>query len=244
MDVVDQINNLASDIISWIPEFIAALAILIVGYLIALALKTIVESTLYKTGINRRLADSPEGNIVKKLTKNPAAFAGQVIYWIVWIWFITLAILALNVSVLNQVIYSIYGYIPEILAALLILIIAIAVASIISSLIMKLIGDTPTGRVTSAIAPSIILTIALFMILVQLGIATPIVIITYTAIVGSLALGFALAFGLGGKEVASKILDQAYTKGSQNIGQIRKDMEIAKSRGKEEIEKVKRKYKK
>jgi len=171
MDVVDQINNLASDIISWIPEFIAALAILIVGYLIALALKTIVESTLYKTGINRRLADSPEGNIVKKLTKNPAAFAGQVIYWIVWIWFITLAILALNVSVLNQVIYSIYGYIPEILAALLILIIAIAVASIISSLIMKLIGDTPTGRVTSAIAPSIILTIALFMILVQLGIA-------------------------------------------------------------------------
>jgi hypothetical protein len=58
--------------------------------------------------------------------------------------------------------------------------------------------------------------IAVFMILNQLKIAPAIVIITYAALMGSAALGLALAFGLGGREVAGKILKNIYENGLQD----------------------------
>ena len=57
--------------------------------------------------------------------------------------------------------------------------------------------------------------IAVFMILNQLRIATDIVTITYAALMGAVALGMALAFGLGGRDVASRMLEEAYARGRQ-----------------------------
>jgi hypothetical protein len=61
--------------------------------------------------------------------------------------------------------------------------------------------------------PALALAIAVFMVLNQLQIATEIVTITYAALLGSLALGCALAFGLGGRDVASRMLEDAYRRG-------------------------------
>jgi hypothetical protein len=52
--------------------------------------------------------------------------------------------------------------------------------------------------------------IATFMILDQLEIAPAIVEITYIALLGSVALGAALAFGLGGRDVAARLLEDSY----------------------------------
>jgi hypothetical protein len=78
--------------------------------------------------------------------------------------------------------------------------------------------------------------IATFMILNQLQIAPEIVTITYAALLGSAALAMAIAFGLGGREVASRMLSDAYDKGQEQRGQIKRDMEIGKERGKQEAE--------
>lgn len=61
------------------------------------------------------------------------------------------------------------------------------------------------------------------MILNQLHIAEDIVNITYLALVGSVSLGLALAFGLGGREVAAKILNQAYLNAQQNSTQLKQE---------------------
>jgi hypothetical protein len=63
--------------------------------------------------------------------------------------------------------------------------------------------------------------IAVFMILNQLKIATDIVIITYAALMGAVALGMALAFGLGGRDVASRMLEDAYRSGQEARAQHR-----------------------
>jgi hypothetical protein len=72
--------------------------------------------------------------------------------------------------------------------------------------------------------------IAIFMILNQLKIAPEIVQITYTALIGALALGLALAFGLGGREVAAEMLRGAYQKGQQQKGQLKADIQKGKER--------------
>ena len=70
----------------------------------------------------------------------------------------------------------------------------------------------------------------------QLKIAEEIVTITYAALLGMLALAGALAFGLGGRDVASKMLNDAYQSGQQNKDQVKQDMQTGKERGQQQAE--------
>jgi hypothetical protein len=72
--------------------------------------------------------------------------------------------------------------------------------------------------------------IAMFMILNQLKIAEQIVSIAFAATMGSLALGLALAFGLGGRDVARRLLEDAYVKGSEAKSQAKQDLETGRAR--------------
>ena len=76
--------------------------------------------------------------------------------------------------------------------------------------------------------PVVTMSIAVFMILNQLEIAPAIVNITYTAILGAMSLGLALAFGLGGREVASQILSQAYENAQAKAPAVKDEMHRAK----------------
>ena len=73
----------------------------------------------------------------------------------------------------------------------------------------------------------------------QLRIAPAIVTITYAALIGAFALAAALAFGLGGREVASRMLEEAYMKGQTQREQVRRDLEIARERGRREAAEAK-----
>jgi hypothetical protein len=96
-------------------------------------------------------------------------------------------------------------------------------------------GETPLGKIVATAAPILIMAIATFMILDQLKIAHNIVVITYAALMGAIALGAALAFGLGGREVAREMLQGAYQKGQENKEQFRRDLDRGMERGREEF---------
>jgi hypothetical protein len=95
-------------------------------------------------------------------------------------------------------------------------------------------GDTPTGKVVETVVPGLVMAIAVFMILTQLRIAPAIVTITYAALIGMLALAGALAFGLGGRDVAARLLESAYQSGQDAREQAKADAKTAKSRAKDE----------
>jgi hypothetical protein len=84
-----------------------------------------------------------------------------------------------------------------------------------------MLGDTPTGKLAATALPVLVMAIAVFMILNQLKIATDIVVITYAALMGAVALGMALAFGLGGRDLASRMLEDAYRSGQDARAQYR-----------------------
>jgi hypothetical protein len=77
------------------------------------------------------------------------------------------------------------------------------------------------------------------MILDQLKIAEDIVVITYAALLGAVALGSALAFGLGGRDVARQLLEGAYQKGQENKEQFKRDLDLGMQRAREDAESVK-----
>ena len=116
---------------------------------------------------------------------------------------------------------------------MLIFVVAAALAGAVAGAAQKLMGDTPTGKVVTAVVPGLILAIGLFMMLNELKIAEEIVTITYAALLGMLALAGALAFGLGGRDVAAQMLSGAYEAGQRNKEQIRSDFQTGMQRGQE-----------
>jgi hypothetical protein len=135
--------------------------------------------------------------------------------------------------------HQVLAYLPNVIAAIIIFVLAAAIAGAVAGGVAKLMGDTPTGKVVATAVPSLVMLIAVFMILNQLKIAPEIVTITYAALLGSLALGSALAFGLGGRQVAADMLSTAYDKGRQQKGQVKADLQRGKERGQEQAERAK-----
>jgi Conserved TM helix len=164
---------------------------------------------------------------------------GTLAYWFIFLGALAIAVSQLGIPALNNFIASIGAYLPNVIAAILIFVVAGAIAAAIGGLVARTMGDTPTGKVVGSVVPVLVMAIATFMILNQLRIAPEIVTITYAALIGGVFLAMALAFGLGGREVAGQMLGDAYSKGQEQRGQVKRDMQLGKERGKQDAQRAK-----
>jgi hypothetical protein len=232
VQIADSIQQGLDSLLGFIPNIIGFLVILVVGYFIAKLVKGIVARLLEKVGLDRTLHSSDAGKYVEKVSPgaSPARLIGTVAFWFIFLFAISAAIGALKIPALSTFIAQVQAFLPNIIVALLIFVIAAALAGAVGAAAHKLMGDTPTGKMVRAIAPALIMAIALFMVLDQLHIAPQIVTITYAGLIGMLALAGALAFGLGGRDLAAQMLGQAYTAGQRNADQVKRDMETGRQR--------------
>lgn len=208
-------------VFDFLPQLLGALLLAIIGYFVALLLKMVVTKVLRRVRFDRALHSSPAGNYISRLVESPSRFAGKVVFWLVFLGFISMAVAALNVPALNDLMRGIYGYLPHVIAAILIFLVASAVSVAAVAFVRRVMGKTALSKVIASVIPSLAMSIAVFMILDELMIAEDIVLITYTALIGAVALGLALAFGLGGRDVAARLLEQAYESGRANAGQVK-----------------------
>jgi hypothetical protein len=227
VDVSRSLQQGLNDLIGFLPKLIGFLIILLIGYLVAKALQKVVALALEKFGADNALRSGASGEYIRRVAPDtsPSSVIGLVVFWFVMLGALSIAISALGIAALNDFIANVFNYLPNVVAAILILVIAIAVAGALTQLISRAMGETTMGKLMSTAVPSLVMAIALFMVLVQLGIATQIVTITYAALLGSLALGLALAFGLGGRDVASRMLEDTYRRGREERERYREERE-------------------
>jgi hypothetical protein len=234
----DRLENGFTAIFGFIPELIGALLILIIGYFVAKVLGSLVTRLLQRGGVDRTVMEGQGGRFVSRLTSSPADLLGRIVFWVLFLGAISLAVTALGIDALTNFVGEVFAYLPNVLAALLIFLVAGAIAGAIVALVGRTMGDTPTGKIVASVAPILVMAIAAFMILDQLKIAEDIVRITYMALMGGLALALALAFGLGGRDVAARMLEGAYVKGQQSREQVRRDFEQGRAQAREDFERA------
>ena len=217
-------------LIGFIPNILGFLVILIVGYLIARVVRAIASKLLEKVGLDRALHHSQAGQYVERVSPgaHPSRLIGAVASWFIFIYAIAAAIAALKIPALTNFMSNVQNYLPNVIAAVLIFVIGAALAGAAGGVAHKLMGDTQTGRVARAAAPSLITAIVVFMVLTQLKIAPAIVTATYIALIGMLALAGALAFGLGGRDVAAEVTRNAYDSAQDNKDQVKRDMQVGR----------------
>jgi hypothetical protein len=218
----------------FLPNLIGFLAVLVIGYFVAKIMANLLARLLQRSGLDRTLTEGQGGQYVAKVTQSPSRLLGRIAFWALFLGVIALAVSVLGIAALTAFVGAILAYVPNVIAALLIFLVAGAVAAGIAAVVTRTMGDTPTGRVVATVAPGLVMAIAIFMILNQLKIAPAIVTITYAALVGALALAAALAFGLGGREVAARMLEGAYVRGQESREQVRRDLSQGKERARED----------
>jgi hypothetical protein len=210
-------------LVGFLPRLIGFLIILVIGWLVARVVKALIVKALQGVGVDRALADGSAGPYVARVMPDarPSELIGAIAYWFVFLGAIAIAVSQLGIQALDNFLQSIVAYLPNVVVAVLIFVVAGALAAGASRVIAGALGETSTGRIASTAVPVIIMAIATFMILDQLNIAPAIVEITYIALLGSVALGMALAFGLGGRGVAGRMLEEAYRSGRQRRDEVR-----------------------
>jgi hypothetical protein len=235
-DVGDSVQRGFDEFATWVPRFVAFLAILIIGYFVAKIVAGLVRRLLERVGFDRALHSGTAGTWIARVTSRPSDLLGTIAFWVLFVGAVSIALDALGIEAVDSFVAAVWNYVPNVIAALLIFLAAGAIAAGVAALVARTMGDTTTGRIVATAAPILIMAIAGFMILDQLMIAEEIVTITYAALMGAIALGMALAFGLGGREVAAEMLRGAY-EGRRE--EIKRDLQVGKERAKQDAERVK-----
>jgi small-conductance mechanosensitive channel len=202
------LQDAISVFVSYIPQLIGALVILIVGYIIAKALQALVGRVLQAVGFDSWMERGGIKQFFDRAQTNqtPHSILGLLVFWFVFIIAITMAADALGIPQVSAVLGQLIAYIPNIIVAILILILAALLANFLASIVRGATGSD----LLSSIARYAILVYAAFAALTQLGIAVELTAPTFLIVLGAVALAAAIAFGIGGREVARDIVEKAY----------------------------------
>lgn len=145
-----------------------------------------------------------------KLFDSPTTITAKIVFCRIYLIHIPIAASALNFLTLNAVVTDILNFILEIIATVVIYLVASAIIDSAEKFIQRAVGPCALIKIVKAALPVIIQLIASFMTTNQIDIAPMAVYITYAPIICAVSLGLALAFGLVVCEAASQILTQAY----------------------------------
>ncbi|HKG94243.1 MAG TPA: hypothetical protein VKA84_20190 [Gemmatimonadaceae bacterium] len=211
-DFTSRMQDSLGQFISILPTILAAVIILFAGYLLARLVERGTDRVLRKIRLNQLLE---RGGVMQAVERsgshlNPTRVIANLFFWIVM--FATMLVMAsvLGFDSLATVVGQLVSYIPNVIAAIGIIIIGIVLGGFVGGLIMASAGALHGGPTLARVGRSGVILLAVFMALEQLGIATDIVTTAFTILFGAVALAMALSFGLGNRELAGEITREWY----------------------------------
>jgi small-conductance mechanosensitive channel len=208
MDVLQSLQNTLDRFLEYIPQLIGAIVILVIGYIVARVLKAVVARVLQTIGFDGWME---RGGIKQffdraQTRETPATVLGTLVFWLVFIIAITMAADALGIRQVSAVLGQLIAYIPSIIAAILILVLAALLANFLASIVRGATGSDLLANV----ARYAIIVYAAFAAITELGIAVQLTAPTFLIILGAVALAGAIAFGFGAQGVARDMVEKAY----------------------------------
>jgi hypothetical protein len=210
--IIAPISEMLKKILGYLPTLVGALIILIVGWIVAKIIKRLIE-TLLKIIRFDALADKAGiTGILKKgnLKVTASEVVSGLVYWLVIIMVLVMVVNALGLPKASDVLASLFAYVPKVIGALFVLVVAMFLASFVSGIVQTAAGNAnlPRPELYAGVSRWAIIIFAVTIALGELGIGTLLVTATFNIILGGVCLGLALAFGLGGKDAAARYLDE------------------------------------
>ena len=210
-------------VVMWIPNLLGALALLIIGWLVARLAQFIVGGLLRRlrldvlterVGISRTLSNAGVDPSVSSLM-------ARLTYWLILFVFILAAVESLGLIGFADTINQLVGYLPNVLAAALILLLGSLIAQVVGEALREMTtrAGVAAGPALGQVVRYTLLIFAIILALGQLGIQTDLLIIAASSLLIATSLALALAFGIGSRDLARNIMAGFHAKESFEAGQ-------------------------
>jgi len=206
--LLDPAKVVLQDIGQFLVSVLLVLIILLIGWLIAKLIRTLVTKGLRVVKLDD-LSDRIE--LDSLLAKGGIGYSlsellGIICYWLALLVTFMVAINAVGLTIAADLLNKVVLYIPNIIAAIFILIIGMFVATIVRNIVQAAANNAglDNAKVLAKVVDIAVMVFAIMMALEQLGIGTQTISLLVSIVLGSLGLGLALAFGLGCKDIVGR----------------------------------------
>jgi hypothetical protein len=206
-------SEFARSLAHLLPRLLAVLIIAIVGWVIAYVIKVALRSLLRLVKFDRLSERAGASQILNTAAlPPPSELLSQFVFWIVWLSIGLAGVSFLGISVLQQDITAILLFLPRLLVALVIVFLGMLAANFFAraTLLAAVNGDLPSPHVLSDVVKVIIVVLTVSMAFEELGLAERTILVAFSIVFGALMLGLAIAFGLGGRDLARQFLERRF----------------------------------
>jgi small-conductance mechanosensitive channel len=206
-------------IAEFLPRFLVMLIIVLIGLLVALVLRYILRALLGLTKLDR-VSEQSGASRVLRMAHLPSMtdLLSRSIFWVTWLGFLLVGISVLGIPGFQEQISRLFRFLPEVFVAILIMFLGVAIANFLSraALLAAVNAGHPSAKILSWSIRFVIWILAITMTLEELGLARQTVISAFSIVFGASMLGLAIAFGLGGQDLARKALERYFGDAKKN----------------------------
>jgi hypothetical protein len=214
-ELTQALQELQKAFAHYLPRLAVLLILAFIGWAIAYAVKIILRGILRLIHFDKL---SENAGAAQLLTKAALPSATEVlsrfVFWVVWLGFILLGVNVLGILPLQEEVERFFFFLPRLFAALFILFIGLLAATFFSraALLAAVNANVPSPKVLSQAVRSIIVVFVLSIAFEELGLAEQTMLVAFGIAFGALMLGLAIAFGIGGRDLAQKFLERRFVR--------------------------------
>lgn len=205
-----------TELARFIPQLLAAVVLLFIGWLLAKVARTGIMRLLSLLRFDRVAERSGLEAFLKQadLDVSVSSILGNLIYWLIILVMIVTVANSLGLHMVADLFNKVVLYIPNVIVAILVLVFGTILARFINRIVFAWLNNVGfTGALTmSTFSEYAMMVFVFFIALEQLQIASELITAAFTIAFGAVGLAFAIAFGLGAKDWAARVIDQAVNK--------------------------------
>jgi Mechanosensitive ion channel, conserved TM helix len=212
-ELTNATREIVGSIARFLPRLVVMLAIILIGLGIAYLMRSILRSILRLAKFDKLSEHAGAEQLLHKAAlPSSSELLSRFVFWVAWLGFILLGVNVLGIGGLQQHVARFFAFLPRLFAALFVFFVGLLAASFFSraSLLAAVNADVPSPRLISSTVHTLILLFAVSMGFEELGLAENTVLVAFGIVFGALMLGLAIAFGLGGRELAQQFLTRRF----------------------------------
>src|ERR1700690_4058305 len=212
------LQEIARGFAHFLPRLIVMLILALVGWLIASVAKVALRGILRLVKFDKLSENAGASQLLTKAALPSATeMLSRFVFWVTWLGFILLGVRVLGILGLQDQIARFFLFLPRLTVAMFIMFFGLLVASFFSraALLAAVNANVPSPRILSLAVRSIIIVFVLSIVFEELGLAEQTMLVAFGIAFGALMLGLAIAFGMGGRDLARRFLEKKIVRGKK-----------------------------
>ncbi len=222
--LINTFNTQIAQFVQLVPRLIGCAIILLVGYMIAKAVEALVKKVLGRVGFDRIGEKLNEISFIEQLKTEIklSKIVAKVLYYFILLVFLTAATETLGIPAITKMIASIVDFIPQLIAAAIMLQVGIMVADVIKNAVTLLCKSfhIASAKLIGNIVFIFFLVITFISALGQIGIETALLESSFNLILGGIVAAFAIGYGIASRDVLANMISAMYSRNKYQEGQV------------------------